>query len=213
MAHLAKWADAAYDDSLSGATLAADGFAGVLAYVGTPGYTKDLTPAAYQDWTAHGIQTIAVYELNANDATQDPPSVEYTDGVNHANALLADARSIGLPDTTHVCVTADEHLTGGMVDQAVQYQSGFYHAIKSAGWRGRVGGYGFAEFVTAIDNAGVAEWWWCAGSAASVPGYSTFWQDNTQTATVGGVQVDIDWLLNPLPGPTPSGTQFLLLES
>lgn len=201
MAHLAKWCDAMYQDSIPGATLRANGYAGVMAYTGTPGYVKDLNPAVYQDWAAAGIGVIAIYENNANDATADPPSIEYTDGVNHANALLADARAIGLPNTTAVCATCDEHLTSAQISQAVQYQTGFFNTVRAAGWLGRVGCYGFSEFIYAAQAAGVADWFWCCGSAASIPGWTTFWQDNTQTTSIGGVSADIDWLLNLMPSP------------
>lgn len=214
-AHIGKYCDAMGDNALSGALMAAQGYDGALAYLGVPGYAKEMSAATVGDLLAHGRKIIGCYEINTDDGTHAAPAVEHAEGRAHAQALMADILAKGADDTTHLLPAVDEHLTATMIAQAVEYQRGFFDECRRARWRGRVGCYGFSEFVIAAAVAGVADWFMACGSAASIPAWTHIWQDNTQTDSIGGVQVDVDWLLNPLPAPaaTTKQTHFMLTEA
>jgi len=172
---------------------------GVMLYGGTPGDSlgKNFTGGQYRAYKQAGLLTPFMYENRANDATADPASIEYRDGVNHANALMADLRANGVADTEPVEVTCDEHLTAAQIPQAVQYQAGAFNTFK-AQWHGPVGGYGFPEFTQAIHDARVADWFHGCGSQSAQPAFIDIWQDNNQTILVGGSRDDEDWVRQPL---------------
>ncbi|WP_134667831.1 glycoside hydrolase domain-containing protein [Amycolatopsis sp. CFH S0078] len=183
MQSIGRWADASGHPS--GATLVADGYTGVFVYAGTPGRSKNITPAVYADYVANNLPVIAVYENVADDISSGA-------GAQHARDLIADLAHVGAPATIPICAAADEHLTAGQIPTAVGYQQDFYRTAKAAGWDGLVGGYGFSEFTHAINAAGVADFLWQCGSASMLWPAVTFWQRNDRTAVVGGVQVDIN---------------------
>lgn len=187
-------------------TVLLDGFQWAFLYGGTPASLsgKDFTSGQYADYKHHGIAVAIMYENRADDATADPASIEYADGVAHAQALLADLRAKGVAETEPVESTCDEHLTVTQIPQAVQYQAGFYRTIKASGWLGPVGAYGFPEFLNAVRSAGVADWFHGCGSRSTQPTWVNVWQDNTGTYLVGGAPDDVDWILVPLPSqPIP----------
>jgi hypothetical protein len=191
-----------------GAAVAAAGVAGVIAYVGTPGRTKNLTAPVVADYQAHGIAVLTVYEDIANDVAGGQGA-----GVAHAQAALTDMRNLGLPDTTPVCAAADEHLTAGMIPTATAYQAGFYDTVKAAGWAGPVGGYGFSEFLVAIQAAGKADWTWQAGTYPAAGSNVNLWQRNGSDGaptqmTIAGTVVDIDDVLIPITAPITPGVDM-----
>jgi hypothetical protein len=173
---------------------------GVMLYGGTPGDSlgKDFTAGQYAAYKQAGLLTPFMYENRATDATADAPAIEYRDGVNHANALIADLRNKGVADTEPIECTCDEHLTAAQIPRALQYQTGFYNAAK-AQWHGAVGGYGFPEFTTAIHDAHVADWLHGCGRQSDQPAFINIWQDNNNTIFVGGSNDDEDWVRTPLP--------------
>lgn len=197
------WADYSAQ-RLTPAALLAAGFGGAVLYAGTPGRAKNIVPGEVSAALAAGLKQALVYEDLAGDA-----SGGYTAGVAHAQALLADARHCGVPDTVPVAAAADQHLAVAQVAVAVQYQTGFYCTVKSAGWAGPVGAYGFAEFLTAVRGAGVADWHWQCGAWSQVNrGWVHLYQRNgsggpvqpyAASATVGGIAVDINDQLLPFP--------------
>lgn len=191
MTVIGKWADCMGHPS--GAALKAAGFTGIFLYVGTPGRAKNATGSIYRDYLLAGLQIACVYENTADDISSGA-------GAAHARAAVADMRAMGMPDTMPLAAAADEHLAAGQIPTAVSYQAQFHAAARDAGWTGPIGGYGFSEFTHAVSIAGVAEWLWqCGSSSLSWPGV-TFWQRNTGTATVAGIQVDINDQYLPIPG-------------
>lgn len=186
---IGKWADCVGHPS--GAALKAAGFAGIFLYVGTPGRAKNATGPIYRDYLLSGLQVACVYENTADDISSGA-------GAAHAEAAVADMRSMGMPETTPLAAAADQHLAAGQIPTAVSYQAQFHAAARNAGWVGPIGGYGFSEFTHAVSIAGVAEWLWQCGSASALWPGVTFWQRNTGTTTVAGVQVDINDQLLPI---------------
>jgi hypothetical protein len=170
---------------------------GCLMYGGTPQYSKNYTPAQYRDYKARSLLTAFVFEDGANDMAGG-----FNGGSAHASALLADLHRGGVANTEPVAPTVDEHVTATNIPLAVAYQNGFWSYVKSSGWLGPVGTYGFSELLIAVHKAGLAEWYWGAGSRSAMPPYTNVWQDNTGTIQVGGSADDSDWILIPLPGGT-----------
>jgi hypothetical protein len=183
----------------SAATVIAAGASGCLMYGGTPGdgLGKDFIAGQYADYKAHGLLCAFVYEATANDMAGG-----FNAGAAHARSLLADLHAKGVSSTEPVGATVDEHVSAGNIPLAVQYQKGFWSATKASGWTGPVGVYGFAEVLIACHNAGIADWYWGAGTRSLLPSYTNVWQDNTGTIQVGGSADDRDWILIPL---TPGG--------
>jgi len=171
------------------------GCVGALMYGGTPQYSKNFTPAQYRDYKARNLLTAFAFEIDANDMNGAQAA-----GAAHAASLLANLRSGGVANTEPVCSTVDKHITAANIPLAVQYQRGFYQYVKGNGWAGPDGGYGFAEFLVAIHDAGVADWYWGAGQRSLLPPYTNIWQDNTGVINVGGSADDRDWILIPLEG-------------
>lgn len=170
------------------------GCSGCLMYGGTPQYSKNLTAGQYADYKSRGLLTPIVFEIDANDMNGGAGA-----GAAHAQALLADLRSKGVSDTEPVGATVDKHITAANIPLAVKYQRGFAQAVWGSGWRGAVGAYGFAEFLIAVHNEALAEWYWGAGQRSLLPPYTNVWQDNTGTIIVGGSIDDKDWILIPIP--------------
>jgi len=167
---------------------------GALMYGGTPQYSKNFTPVQYRDYKTRGLLTMFAFEIDSNDMNGGQAG-----GAAHAAALLSNLRGGGVANTEPVCATVDKHITAANIPLAVQYQQGFYQYVKGNGWAGPDGGYGFAEFLIAIHDAGVADWYWGAGQRSLLPSYTNVWQDNTGTINVGGSADDRDWILVPLP--------------
>lgn len=189
--NIGKWADA--DPLPSGSILRSDGFIGAFVYGGTPGREKSTSSAQRINLMSARLQIVAIYENLATDINGGSAT-----GSAHADALMADLRNCGYPNTTPVGVAADEHLTAAQINLGVQYQKGFYQRVKSQGWLGLTGGYGFKEYTQAIHSAGMAEWIWQCGSVNDLWSGVTFWQDNTTSGPI-----DSDWQLLTLGEEMP----------
>jgi Domain of unknown function (DUF1906) len=198
---MTRWADYSAGQ-LGGEALVAAGFGGVNRYAGTPGWPKNITAEEYADHVAAGLRITLVYEYDTDDYLGG-----YAAGVTNAQALMADAANCGIPNTTPISASADEHLTAGNTAVAVAYQSGFYDTAKAAGWQGPVGAYGFDEFITAAVAAGKAEWTWRCGAPPAPGSGVTMWQRNgsdgqAAQTTVAGIACDISDQLRPFPAAT-----------
>lgn len=182
-------------------TVIADGFQGAMLYAGTPASLtgKDFTGAQYADYKAHGLYTILCFESTASDFAGGAAA-----GAAHARALWADCAAKGVDVRDPVCSTVDMHVAIASLRTAVAYQRAFRDTLRSLGWLGPIGIYGFPECLIACHDAEVADWYWGAGTRSSQPSYTNVWQDNTQTIMVGGSPDDIDWVLIELPSqPNP----------
>ena len=187
---MTQWADYA-GGRPSASALKAAGFGGVLRYVGLGGGAslpgKRITAAEYKDHIANGVQVLLVCEGSTTDAWGG-----YSAGVTNAQAALADARSLGVPDSVPIFAAADAHATPAQVAAAVDYARGFRAVLGLA----RTGFYGFQETVTAVRTASAASWFWRCGSqpTAAEKTWTHLWQRNTAPTTriVSGVICDIN---------------------
>lgn len=180
----------------SAATVIADGLSGGMLYAGTPADTlgKDFTAAQYADYTAYGLFIGLVYESVAGDFLGGTAA-----GTAHAHDLWNDCAAKGVAVSHPACSTVDEHVATGDLPTVVTYQRAFRDELRALGWTGPIGIYGFPETTTACHDAGVADWFWGAGTRSAQPAYLNVWQDNTGTINVGGSADDRDWILVPLP--------------
>lgn len=180
----------------SAATVIADGLSGGMLYAGMPADSlgKDFTAAQYADYKAHGLFIALVYESVAGDFLGGTAA-----GTAHAQALWNDCAAKGVAVSHPACSTVDEHVAAGELPTVVAYQHAFRDELRALGWTGPIGIYGFPETTTACHDAGVADWFWGAGTRSAQPAYLNVWQDNTGTIQVGGSADDRDWVLVPLP--------------
>lgn len=183
-----KWADSAQHPNP--ALLRSAGYVGIFVYGGTPESPKNCTRDYYAACRAAGLQVAWFFEHVATDFAGGQNV-----GRTHALRLLADMTVCGAGLHDPAGATVDTHLSAANIDQAVEYQRGFWTSLAGH----PVIAYGFAEFIAAVISAGVAEVFVQAGPAQFVLDDITFWQDNAQHPRVGNAIVDIDWQLLPLP--------------
>lgn len=176
----------------SGTTIRADGYTGVIRYIGEGSAGKRLTAAEYRDLVGAGLQVWFVVELGVHDV-----SGEYAAGQTRGRDALADLQALGITDTTSpIFCCMDEHVT--KVDtsaDAVAYAQGFASVVG----KGRAGFYGFGDSLGAVHGADVVSAYWLCGTkpGAAVAAWIHLWQDNTSFVSVGGVQCDIDHIYQP----------------
>lgn len=186
----ARWADCATHPPSS--VLKVAGYQGIFLYAGTPQLPKNGSRVLYQSYSANGLDTAAIFEVDTTDIYRPDLAPQ------HALDTMSDVLSWGAPPTMPLEATADRHLTAADVATATEYQRRFYQTCKGRGWAGPVGGYGFSEFTRAIVAAGVADWTHVAGAGSTVQATDTFWQDNTRKDFPGGYEVDINYQFHPL---------------
>lgn len=178
----------------SAATVLADGLRGALLYCGTPNSSKDVTAAQYFDYTVHGLWTLLCYENGTDDIAGGASA-----GAAHATAFVKDCLAKHIAFTEPALAAVDEHVSVTNLAGAVAYQRAFRDRLHLSGWFGPIGVYGFPEVLEAMHAAGVAEFYFGAGSRSAQPAYVNIWQDNTTTIQVGGSADDQDWVKIPLP--------------
>jgi hypothetical protein len=189
----------------SGATIVADGYSFVCRYIDDPNEqfgTKHIDPGEYRNLIDAGVAVFLVFEIGVNDYIGG-----FVEGVTNATRALAGTKWIGYPDDGLVFVSVDTNAE--QLPTALEYIDGFIHVLGN----GRTGAYGFKDFIDACISSGRGVAWWQCGHQPVQGSPAQLWQDNTQTATVGGVQCDINWLLQPMPGGdddlTPDQSQKL----
>lgn len=172
------------------AALKAKGFTGVIRYVGVGSSGKRLTAAEYQDYVAHDVDVLLVFEVATNDVAGG-----YSRGMTYAQLALEDARRMGVPDHVKIFAACDSHLDapkGVTVANAVAYMRG---AVAILG-RARAGYYGFDDTLHAVKAADIVDTYWLCGTKPSTgeAEYVDFWQDNSSAGAVniGGISVDLD---------------------
>lgn len=171
------------------------GIAGVIRYIDAGSDSKQIHRAEYQAYVRGGIKVLLVDELGTGDAWVDDD--DRAAGVARARAARADARGEGIPDSVAIFCAADAHASGRQITDAVAYASGFASVLgKSVS-----GFYGFVETSVAVHNAGVVSLHWRCGSRPSTADrkWVTFWQRNTGTEVIGGIQCDINERYGAVP--------------
>lgn len=177
---------------ISGATIRADGYEGVIRYIDSPDRlgTKHTNLAEYQDHLAHGVIVRLVFEISVDDDAGG-----WSAGV--ANAKRAKAGSDYLRYPGVIYFAHDETV----LPSASLWQQYLDGAASILG-RARVGAYGFAN---AIDAAqGHASAFWQSGSRSLIRPVTNIWQDNNWSGSVAGIPVDRslvinDYNYNPIP--------------
>lgn len=188
---------------LQSATIKAAGHVGVIRYVGTPGRTKNITKAEFQELTRNGVSVALVYENKAGDANGG-----FSAGITAARAARADADSIGWPRERPIYFAID---SDQVTDLDFREVSGYLDGIASVLGNGieLTGVYG--EYDVIERNVGShARYGWqtVAWSGGRVSKKATLFQQLRQIY-VGGIQVDVnnilaaDWGQNTIkPVPT-----------
>lgn len=170
----------------TGAAVKAAQHVGVVRYAGTPGRTKNITRAEYQDMDRQGIGVALVFEDAAGDALKGRPR-----GVTAAKAIVADAAAIGFPASRPLYFAVDQDITGQM-DTVLDYFRGIGSVLGSR----PAGVYGEADVLDAVLGAGLAGYGWqtVAWSRGRVAKTRHLFQRAGQIF-VGGIQVDVNDIL------------------
>jgi glycoside hydrolase-like protein len=193
---MARWLD--FSGSPPGAaTIAANGYVGVLRYIGLGGSWKHIQAAEYQDYVAHGLKVMLVAQGGTDDAWGSAD--DYAAGRNAAITAVNDARAKGIPDSVHIACAADAHAANQQqIDDCVRYAAGFASVLG----RTRSGFYGFSETSQAVHASGSVGWHWRCGTVPSAAdqAWVNFWQRNTAPTTVvlNGTTCDINEEYAPL---------------
>jgi hypothetical protein len=182
------------------AAIAAAGYTFACRYLSRDA-TKNLTPAEAQSLAAHGIWVVSNWEYGAQDMLRG-----YAGGVADAQLALEQAAAAGMPSGRPIYFSADWDVTPAQEAAVLAYLAG---ADSVLGWSqaGEYGGY--YPLKTALD-AGATQWAWqtLAWSGGQWDGRATIRQ--TGSATIGGVQVDVNqamaadygqWMPGRLPNP------------
>lgn len=176
--------------TIPGSVIRGAGYNFVVRYVGTPGRTKNITKAEFDDLVAHGVVVWLVYENSTTDALGG-----FGAGQAAARAARADADSIGYPAGGTIFFACDMHLMASQIPAALAYLDGAADVIG----RAAVGCYGFTELISAAKSGRHATYFWQCGVNPGNASGVHIWQDNTTSTHVGGVACDINRLLNPMP--------------
>lgn len=193
---MARWLD--FSGRPPGAaTIRANGYVGVLRYIGLGGSWKHITAAEYQDYVAHGLAVRLVSQSGTDDAWGSAD--DYAAGRNAAAVAVDHARRLGIPDSIGIACAADAHAgSAQQIQDSVRYAAGFASYLG----RARAGFYGFSETSQAVHAAGVVGWHWRCGSAPSSADaqWVNFWQRNRAPTTVvlNGTTCDINETYAPL---------------
>lgn len=169
------------------ATVLADGHAGVVRYVGTPGRAKNITKAEYLDMTSRGVGVALVYENGSGDSGGG-----YSAGVTAARIARADANSVGFPASRPIYFAVDsDQVTAGQFAAAMSYLDG---AASVSGIE-RVGVYGEYDVVErAVGPHARYGWQTVAWSHGLKSAKAALYQRLGQIY-VGGIQVDVNDIL------------------
>lgn len=193
---MARWLD--FSGTPPGAgTIAANGYVGVLRYIGLGGTWKHIQAAEYQDYAAHGLRVMLVAQTGTDDAWG--AADDYAAGRDAAIVAVNDARAKGIPDSVGIAAAADAHAgSQQQIDDSVRYAAGFASVLG----RTRSGFYGFSETSQAVHAAGAVGWHWRCGSEPSAGDkqWVNFWQRNRAPTQVvlNGTTCDINEEYAPL---------------
>ncbi|WP_406641328.1 glycoside hydrolase domain-containing protein [Amycolatopsis sp. WGS_07] len=192
-----RWADYSAGRP-SAAALRAAGFDGVIRYAGLGRSSKRLTSTEYRELVGGGVTVALVIELGTDDAWGSRTDDDFARGVSFAQAGLADARGLGLPESTLMACAADKHALDFQIDDVVRFARGFTSVVGQH----RAGFYGFSETLRAVHDAGIVSWYWRCGSqpTAAERTWTHLWQRNDGKTEVSRVPCDINEQYNQLPG-------------
>lgn len=163
------------------AAIAAAGYTFACRYLSRDP-SKNLTLTEAATLAAHGIWCVANWEYGAQDMLRG-----YVGGIVDAQLALAQAKAAGMPEERPIYFSADWDVTPGQEAAVLAYLSGAASVLG----HDRVGEYGgYYPVKTARDNGTVWTWQTAAWSGGQWDARDTVRQ--TGSATVGGIQVDVN---------------------
>ena len=183
----------------SPAAIAKAGYAFACRYLSRDP-SKNLTLTEAKALAAAGIWIVANWEYGAQDMLRG-----YAGGIADAQLALAQAKAAGMPDGRPIYFSADWAVTPAQMPAVLAYLSGAASVLGAAD-TGEYGGY--AAVKAARDHGTVWTWQTFAWSGGAWDPRDTLRQ--TGSATVGGVQVDVNQAMTGdygqwMPGVLPEG--------
>lgn len=193
---------------LTGAQVRDAGYGGAIRYIDAPELlgTKHTSISEYQSLLAAGRTVYLVFERLNTDA-----DAGLAQGVNNARRALAGAQLLGYTGPIFFCKDENTPVTAANVD----YIRG---AANVLGWA-RTGGYGFRSFIAALQTQTPCSTFWQCGRRSELLPKVQLWQDNNWRGIVGGVTVDRNELISPLPNgsdvltPDDGNTQWAAVNT
>lgn len=182
---------------LSGATVRAAGYTGVIRYIDAPAKlkTKHTNLAEYRDHLANGLDVHLVFQVTTNDSAGGYPA-----GVAFAQRAKEGTDYLGY--TREVYFTNDQTVLPSAADWTA-----FLDGVASVFGRERTGAYGFRNAMLAAQ--GHASAFWQSGRYSELVPFANYWQDNNTQVTVGGITCDRNLVVknytlgSPAVTPTP----------
>lgn len=186
----------------------------LIRYIGYPANPKCIShyPGAYRRHVDAGRVVLLVAEGSTHDAAGG-----FAAGQAMARRALADAATIGYPDTLPIFLTTDGWLTslGIPLGTALAYFAGGASVLGQH----RLGVYGFRDVIGPARNQGIGTYRWLAGSAPTMSeiaaGLTHLYQYNNGFVTVGGISCDLNWSyidVHALATPTPGDALMALTD-
>lgn len=184
--------------SISGYAITGAGYQFAIRYIDDPTHgllSKHTTQADYAQLTATGVEVFLVFEIDTTDYQGG-----FVAGVANGTRALAGAHWVGHPGVIFAAI--DTHLTSEEIPTALDYLTGFAHAVGAQ----YLGVYGFVELIEAAQKAGLGSMYWQCGVQPLPDSGVHIWQRNDGFVTVGGIECDVNDQLLPWPAvnATPS---------
>src|ERR1041384_3052743 len=171
---------------LSGATIKAAGYPGVIRYIGAGSTGKRTDAAEYRSHLAAGLTVLLVCQGTTTDGDRG-----FEGGADMARAALADIKVRAPGYSGPIFFTNDRTV----LPNASTWRAYLDGAASVLG-KGRVGAYGFGNAMKAA--IGHATYFWQAGRRADVNPHVHIWQDNNTQVRVGGITCDRNLILKPI---------------
>lgn len=173
---------------LSGTTIAAAGYTGVIRYLDSPANLgrKHTDPNEYRGHVAAGLGVRMVMQT-----TTSASDGGYGVGQDHARRALAGAEFLGYGGVIYF---TNDRTTLPSSQRWDDYLTG---AASVLGWD-RVGAYGFANAMDVASHMTACQHFWQAGRRSDVRPFVQVWQDNNTQVHVAGVLCDRNLILKPL---------------
>lgn len=172
---------------LSGDTIRAAGYSGVIRYIDSPGNlgSKHTNLVEYRSHVAAGLGVQMVMQTTTSASDGGAPA-----GRDHAIRARDGMDSIGYSGLVYF--TNDRPTL-----PSSQRWDDYLTAACDVLGPSRVGAYGFANAMDVARNQTPVSSFWLAGSKSGVASrpYLNFWQDNNQQVTVGGITCDRNLVL------------------
>lgn len=164
------------------AAIAADGYTFACRYLSRDS-SKNLTLAEAQALAAHGVWCVANWEYTAQDALRG-----YAGGVADATLALRQATAAGMPPGRPIYFSVDWDVTPAQEDSVTSYLAGADSVLGLSA----TGEYAGFYPLKVQRDAGVSSWEWQPAAWSGGQWEPQVNIRQTGTATVGGVQVDVN---------------------